>query len=658
MTFAQPAAGQSSIRVVNAGSLLSDDLAPNTMISIIGSNLATSTMPSPDVLHPYTVLNGVTVKVGGVPAGLLYISSGQINAVIDPSTPPGPATVTVQSPTVNASASVNIRPTVAPALFAAAGAGSRDGAILNAVTFAAGPFTVTTGGGPTYLALYLTGLDLTTAPTVTIGGLPATVQFYGNAPCCAGLEQINVQVPSSLAGTGRIDLVVTSGGQSSNAVETVILPSPGQGPFAPSAENTPRAREIGAIAYVPALGVTLVLDEQDDVIRVIDMKQRAVTRTIALASGAQPFAIAVNDAGSQAIVAERGRGKAAFIDLARGYVISEIPVDPGPSAVAINGDLALVASEDTDTVSVISVVLRQVLATIPVGRSPRSVAIDDTSGRAWVVNQNSGSISVIDLARRAVVDTIPVGANARPETARLLPGGSMLAVTEPVAGVVDFFDVTSKAKFTSRAVASDLAFQQSNVYLANPIGAAAMFAPVNLGGGGVALGTPSTINLDPGLRSVAIDTLDNLALVSSESSGTVSLIDLTSQRVAGSVNAVRSESESAARNDRSDRDHAANTPMVTSILPAQAAAGSTVQLTVNVSDSFGAFDVFFAGPGGAGRDSSLNVTAMDVDPSGGQVRITVQIAPGAVKGNHLLRVFTPNGESGTTASAANVLTVQ
>jgi YVTN family beta-propeller protein len=274
-----------------------------------------------------------------------------------------------------------------------------------------------------------------------------------------------------------------------------------------------------------------------------------------------------------------------------------------------------------------------------------------------VVNQNSGSISVIDLARRAVVDTIPVGANARPETARLLPGGSVLAVTEPVAGMLDFFDVTSKAKFTTRAMASDLAFQQSNVYLANPIGATAMFAPVNLGVGGVGLGTTSTINLDPGLRSVAIDTLDNVAVVSSESSGTVSLIDLTSQRVAGTINAVRSETESAARNDRTDRDHAANTPVITSVIPAQAAAGSTVQLTVNVSNSFGAFDAFFAGPGGAGRDSSLNVTALDVDPSGGQVRITVQIAPGAVKGNHLLRVLTPNGESGTTASTANVLTI-
>src|SRR5262249_5162232 len=159
------------------------------------------------------------------------------------------------------------------------------------------------------------------------------------------------------------------------AVELVALPNPGQGPFAPAVENTPRNREIGAMAYVQALGLTLVLDERDDVIRVIDMKQRAVTRTIALAGGAQPFAIAVNDAGSQPGVAERGRAKVAVVDIARGVVITEIPVGGGPSGVAIDGDQVLVANEDTDTVSVLSLVLKQVLATVAVGRSPRSVAI-------------------------------------------------------------------------------------------------------------------------------------------------------------------------------------------------------------------------------------------------------------------------------------------
>lgn len=651
------AAGQGpTIRVVNAGSLLADDLSPGSMIAIQGSNLSNAIAEAPDVQNPSTVLMGVSVKIGNVPAGLLYISPAQVNAIIDPSTPVGAGSLTLTSPTTTASANVNIQRVAAPALFAASGAGTREGAILNAVTFGRGPFSVTSAGAPSYLALFATGLDLSTPPTVTIGGLPASVQFYGSAPCCAGLQQVNVQVPAGLAGAGRVDVILTSGGRASNAVEAVILPNTGQGPFAPAAENTPRNREIGAMAYVPAAGITMVLDEKDDVIRVIDMKSRTIARTIALASGAQPFAIAVNDAGSQAVVAERGRGKAAFIDVARGYVITEIATGSGPSAVAVNGDLALVANSDSDTVSVISLALKQVLASVPVGRSPRALAIDDSTSLAYAANQNSGTISVIDLSRRAVVDTLSLGANARPQSLRLFPTGGMLAVTEPNAGAVNFFDLATKARYTSPVTATDVVFVRNTAYMAIQIGGSAAYAEVAMTPNGISLGAPSTITLDPGVRSVVVDAADNLLLVASESSGNVAFIDLSSNRVAGTISAVRSPTETAARDDRSDRERAVNTPVISSILPGQVAAGSTAELTVNATFVGGALEAYFADQNG-NRDPAFNITAVDVDPSGLQVRLTVQVAPGAAKGVHLLRVITPNGESGLAPLQGNVITI-
>ncbi len=645
-----------AIRVVNAASASPDNLVPGAMITIKGSNLANTTATAPDASTLFTVLAGVAVRINGTSVGLSYVSPTQVNGVIDVSTPVGPATLTLTSPTANVSANITIQRQSAPGIFASPGAGSREGAIQNAITFALGPFSVTTNGGPTYLALYASALDTSVAPTVTIGGVTAPVVFYGHLTCCAGLDLINVQVPSSLAGAGRMEVVVNSGGRISNVVETVILPNTGQGPFAPAAENTARNREIGAITYVQALGVALVLDERDDVIRVIDMKQRAVTRTIALPTGAQPFAIAVNDAGSQAVVAERGRAKVAVIDLARGVVITEIAVDFGPSAVAINGDMVLVANEDADSVSVMSLVLKQVLATVPVGRSPRSIAIDDASSLAYVVNQGAGTISVIDISKRAVVDTLQLGATARPQTVRLVPGANALAVTEPNIGMLDLIDLTSKAVFRTRAAVNDLTFQSTTAYFVTQSGTASA-VPFSMTPAGITLGVPVAIGLDAGLRGAAIDTLDRLLLVSSESSGTISLIDLASNRVAGSINAVRSETEPAARDDRSDRDRAGNTPAITSVVPGQATAGTTVQLTVSGTNLAGASDVFFAGPGGVGRDAAFTVTSLDVDSTGGQTRLTVQIAPGAAKGDHLLRAFTPNGESVTVAGTGNVLNV-
>ena len=105
--------------------------------------------------------------------------------------------------------------------------------------------------------------------------------------------------------------------------------------------------------------------------------------------------------------------------------------------------------------------------------APRSVAIDDNTSLAYVANQNSGNISVIDLGKRAVIDNLPLAANARPQTVRVIPPGGMLAVTEPNNGVVDLFDLTTKARYTARMTATDVVFQQTNAYLTNQIGAAA-----------------------------------------------------------------------------------------------------------------------------------------------------------------------------------------
>lgn len=655
----ETAAGQvPSIRVMNAGSLLPDDLSPGSMITIKGADFSITTAEAPDKLNPFSVFDGVSVRIGNTPVGLVYISPTQINGIIDPSTPTGVTNLTVLTPRQNATTTVNIQRVAAPALFAASGAGDREGSILNALTFAPGPaFSVTTGGLPTFLALYATSLDLSTAPTVTIGGMNAPVVFYGAAPCCLGLAQINVTVPGTLTGAGRVDVVLTSGGRSSNAVEMVVLPNPGQGPFSPGGENIARHREIGAITYSQALGVALVVDENDDVIRVIDMKQRTVTRTIALASGSQPFAIAVNDAGSQAVVTERGRGKAAVLDLARSVVITEIPVGNGPSGVAIDGDQVLVANEDDDTVSVLSLVLKQVLGTVAVGRSPRAVAIDDNTTLGYAANQNSGTISVIDLGKRAVIDTLPLAANARPQAVRVIPPGGLLAVTEPNAGVVDVFDLTSKARFTSRMAATDVVFQRNKAYFTNQTAASAAAMDVTVTSGGFVLGTPTTIAVDPGVRSAAVDTLDNLLLVASQSSGNVSLIDLATNRAVGTISAVRGEGETTAHDDRSDRDRAANTPVIRSVTPPQATAGTTVQLNVNGSNVGGTFDAYFALPGGD-RDPAFMITGMDVDPSGAQVRLTVQIAAGAGRGDHLLRVLTPNGENNLSVASGNVLNIQ
>src|SRR5262249_34205165 len=159
----------------------------------------------------------------------------------------------------------------------------------NAITANTGAFSATTNGNTTFLALFVTGLDTKTQPAVTIGGMPVTVQDFGDPGTYPGMQQINVQLPASLAGAGRVELVVEQNGRRSNSVDVVMLPA--QSVFPDDQPNTVRSREVASVAWVPGTNLALVADENDDVVRVVDLGQRRVTRVIALPDGAQPSGI-------------------------------------------------------------------------------------------------------------------------------------------------------------------------------------------------------------------------------------------------------------------------------------------------------------------------------------------------------------------------------
>lgn len=193
-------------------------------------------------------LSGVTVQVYGQLTQLFYASPNQVNFLMPPAVPAGTAEVVV---TGNNSAistgTVEVLAT-APAIFSEDASGRGPGAILNAVTFRRGPFSVTTPEIPgddkrTRLAIFLTGIrnlpntdkandiplpgggtliNVAESLRVTIDGRSVPVEFGGRHPVFAGLDQINVILPAELAGRGTLDLVVSSGSQVSNTVQVTI----------------------------------------------------------------------------------------------------------------------------------------------------------------------------------------------------------------------------------------------------------------------------------------------------------------------------------------------------------------------------------------------------------------------------------------------------
>jgi uncharacterized protein (TIGR03437 family) len=669
--------------VVNAASFVENrSLAPGSIVSIFGKNLATATAAADDPQHMPTTLGGVKVDVGGMPCVLFYVSPKQINAEISPNVPLGPAVLTVVAPPGTTTKTLLIEK-AAPGVFSTHSSGTRDGAVLNAVTFDRGPFSVTTMGNPTYLALYATGLDLSSAPTVTIGGIDVPVIWSGAAPGFTGLDQINVKLVPELAGAGRVEVAVTAGAKTSNIVEVVILPNMGGGSFPPPGENTSRHRELASLAWVPGGSLALLTDENDDVVRVLDLKQLSVLKTIALPEGAEPVAVAVNATGTLAVVAERDLGRIGILDLAAtDTVVSEVSVALGPVSVAIGGDTAVVVSQEQDTVTLINLVTRTVTKTLTVGRGPRYVTLD--GNLAYVTNQDDGTVSVIDIAAGAVTSTIDLGSEARPFAIRVLPGLGLAAVTEPSAGKAGKVVFVKLADGSIAATvnvnpeksggASDMAVFGSTVYFANQSGGSITAAAVTLDGAAVQVLT-STIRAGLGVRALAIDERDSLLAATNQGSGTVTVYKLPAATLVGRINAVRGENEpeNATPDNTDDHDEASNAPSVVSIAPNSGAVGSSFQITIAGEKLTGASKVMFLDPAmmpghsmghGNGQglhgkvDDKITVANVAVSSDGTQLTATVTIAADAAKGERVVRVETPNGDSSFRASAGNTFSVQ
>ena len=71
------------------------------------------------------------------------------------------------------------------------------------------------------LELYGTGIrgrSSLGAVSATIGGVSAIVDYAGGVDGYAGLDQVNLRVPRSLAGRGEVDIVLTADGKTANTV--------------------------------------------------------------------------------------------------------------------------------------------------------------------------------------------------------------------------------------------------------------------------------------------------------------------------------------------------------------------------------------------------------------------------------------------------------
>lgn len=231
--------------VVNAASYTTS-LARCSIASIFGTNLANSTAYAVSLPLP-TILGGVQVMVGGVPAPLYVVTPLQINFQVPCEMPlTGSSTITVNNNgAASAPQSVTLAP-YAPGVFYRSSA-TVDADIIHvdnswvsqSSPAKAGEILIVWATGIGNLSqLAATGagspgsppaqaVDL---PAVTVGGAATVVQFAGLTPGSVGLVQINIQLPPTLPAGTSLPLVVTFPGGAASPPVSLWVQSSATGP--------------------------------------------------------------------------------------------------------------------------------------------------------------------------------------------------------------------------------------------------------------------------------------------------------------------------------------------------------------------------------------------------------------------------------------------
>lgn len=243
-----------SVTTVSAASFVGSPapLGQSSIAAAFGTQLSSgleiaTTQPLP------TTLGGTSVTVGGVPAPLFFVSPGQINYLVPPNVPAGDAQVVVTSAVAGDQVVSRGQIRVAgnaPAIFTANSNGIGVPAAVTGRVNASGqfvfdpnppfepdpvtpgrlipsPIDVGTDTRPAFLILYATGLRNVAAGSVkaVIGGIEIPVTPV-EAPGFIGLDQVNVQIPLSLKGSGLVNVALVAAGVSSNPVAVNLAGTP------------------------------------------------------------------------------------------------------------------------------------------------------------------------------------------------------------------------------------------------------------------------------------------------------------------------------------------------------------------------------------------------------------------------------------------------
>jgi uncharacterized protein (TIGR03437 family) len=220
-------------------------VAPDSLVSAFGTDLGTEQASAGSSTYP-TTLGGTSLTLvdssnTNYAVPLVYVAPGQVNYMVPPGAQAGPASLTITSGDGTVSHGVILIAPVAPGIYSANANGQGVAAALVITQHADQSQTVTPAytcgsgecepqaislgqaGDTVYMALFGTGLrhaSSLSAVTVQVGKLSFPALYVGPQGQYPGLDQVNVQLPASLAGSGVVNVVVIT--QDTGAVSNLV----------------------------------------------------------------------------------------------------------------------------------------------------------------------------------------------------------------------------------------------------------------------------------------------------------------------------------------------------------------------------------------------------------------------------------------------------
>ncbi len=328
---ARASAQQGFVAAVSAASY-ETTLAPDSIGAAFGVNLAASvavggdTDPNTPGVQLPTTLGGTRVEIAGRAAGLFFVSAAQINFLVPSDAPTGVQPLRVTTNNAGGSAVLTSTVTInatAPAIFTANanGSGAPSALVLRvapngaqtyepAIVFdnvqqrqVSNPINLGPEGEQVFLVLFATGLRRAPDPNrdgnvnesihVALAGEDTTPPYVGVVPGLVGLDQINLLLPRTLIGRGRITLSLASvgagaGGPSSNVVEIDIAGPTGTNPPTVSGFGAETAL-AGQIFTIQGNGFASVADQ--NTVRIGGLEAPVVNATAGQLNALVPFGV-------------------------------------------------------------------------------------------------------------------------------------------------------------------------------------------------------------------------------------------------------------------------------------------------------------------------------------------------------------------------------